>query len=256
MAFISDDEAAEMVEPGDGSLDGPSMLSQMLAAVDAAPCDAGRDAPGPQVVSATLEVVALVGMQFVGPPSRAAAPLAHGPDGVDHRGERLAVVCVGAGQDDRERDAGPVDQNVAFRAGLAAIGRVRADRVAPFLAAMDEESTEALDQSISPARLSRSSMWRWIRSHAPASCHARRRRQQVMPEQPATSNDRRSHGTAVYSTKRMPISASRASTGGRPPFGRARSAGSSGAISVHKSSGRSFLAIRQARPNIVNKWFC
>ena len=220
MAFVSDDETAKLVDPCEGSLDDPSMLSQMLAAVDAAPRDARDDASGAHVVSATVEIVALVGMEFVGPPSRTASSLTHRSDGVDHRGERFAVVDVGAGQNDGERDAGPVDQQVAFRARLAAIGRVRADRVAPFLAAMDEESTEALDQSISPARLSRSSMWRWMRSHVPASCQERRRRQQVMPEQPATSNGKRSHGIAVYRTKRMPISASRASTGGRPPFGR------------------------------------
>lgn len=256
MALVADGEATELVDPSEGSLDNPSMLSQVFAAIDAASCDTGRDGPGSQIVSTTLEVVTFVGMQFVGSPSRASAALAHGLDGIDHCGEDFAVMSVCAGQNDGERDTGPVDQNVAFRAGLAAIGRVRADRVAPFLAATDEESTEARDQSIPSARLSRSSMWRWIRSHAPASCQARSRRQQVMPEQPATSNGRRSQGTAVYSTNRMPSSASRASTGGRPPFGRARSTGSNGAISAHKSSGRSFLAIRQARQNMVNKWFC
>lgn len=256
MAFISNDETAELVEPCEGSLDDPSMLSQMLAAFDAASRDAWCDASGTQIVSAPAAVVALVGMQLVGPPSGAAASLAHRPDGVDDRVEGLDIVTIRAGQNDGERDASPVDQKVAFGAGLAPIRRVRADRIAPFLAGMEEESTDALDQSISPARLSLSSMWRWIRSHVPASCQARRRRQHVMPEQPATSKGRRSHGIAVYSTNRMPISASRGSTGGRPPFGRARSAGSNGAISAHKSSGSSFLAMRQARPNMVNKRFC
>lgn len=160
----------------------PSMLSQVLAAVEAAPCYARRDASGAQVVSATVEVVALVGMEFVRSCSRTAAPLTHRSDGVDHRGERCAVVNVRAGQNDGERDAGPVDQNMAFRPGLPRSVGFGPIVSPPFLAAMDEESTEALNQSISPARLSRSSMWRWDqiprpsilpdRSTAPA-CHAR-----------------------------------------------------------------------------------
>ncbi len=47
----------------------------------------------------------------------------------------------------------------------------------------------------------------------------------------------------VYSTKRMPISASRFSTRGRPPFGRGTVGGNNGAISAHRASGNSFLAI-------------
>jgi hypothetical protein len=124
------------------------------------------------------------------------------------------------------------------------------------LAGTEEASTAARDQSISPARLSFSKMRRCKASHTPALCQARSLRQQVMPEQWATSNGRCSQGIAVYRTKRIPVSASRAPTGGRPPRGRAGSGGMSRAISAQSVSGRSCLAISQARPNMVNKWFC
>ena len=243
VAFVSDDEAAELVDPGEGPFDDPSVLSKMSAAFDATPCDAGRDVSAAQFAPAEGVVVAFVGVQLGGPLARSSAPLANRLYRVDDRRQNFAVMAVGARQDDGEGKAAPIDDDMALRPRPAAIGRVRADRFAPFLAATDEESADARDQSISPARLSRSSKWRWILSQRPASCQALSLRQQVIPEQPATSNGRRSHGVAVYSTNRIPISASLAPTGGRPPFGRGRSGGNSGAISAQRASGRSGLAI-------------
>jgi hypothetical protein len=62
--------------------------------------------------------------------------------------ERQAVVDVGAGQDEGERNVAAVGDEVAFGAGPASVGRVRAGGVTPFLAAMDELSTQARLQSI------------------------------------------------------------------------------------------------------------
>lgn len=197
VTFVADGEAPELIDPGEGPLDHPSVLAEMLGAVDAPPGDAGRDAPLAQVLAAAVEVVALVGVELFWPLAGTATPLANRVERIDHRGQRHAVVPVGPGQDDGERQALSVDHDVPLGARLAAISRVRADRVAPLFAGTEEASTLARDQSISPERLRRSSMWRWISSHTPASCQARSRRQQVMPEHPATSNGNRSHGIAV-----------------------------------------------------------
>lgn len=158
MAFIADDQSSELVDPCERLLDDPSVLSEVAAAFDAAPCDAGRDGAGAQIAAATVEVVSLVGVQPGGPFAGPTALVAHGMDGVGDIGQRHAVVAVGSGQDKGERDAVAVDHDVAFCARLAAVGRVRPCRVAPLLAGTDEASTEARDQSISPARFSRSSM--------------------------------------------------------------------------------------------------
>jgi len=61
-------------------------------------------------------------------------------------------VSVGAGQDDGEARTCAVKHDVPLGARLAAVGRIRADRIAFFLGT-DEASTETRDQSISPARL-------------------------------------------------------------------------------------------------------
>lgn len=148
MPFVADDQSSELVDPCKRPLDDPSVLPEVAAAFDASPCDAGRDGAGAQVAAAAVEVVALVGMELGGPFAGPAALLAHGMDGIGDIAQRHAVVAVGSGQDDSERDAGAVDHDVALGARLAAIGRVRACRVAPLLAGTDEASTEARDQSI------------------------------------------------------------------------------------------------------------
>jgi hypothetical protein len=106
-------------------------------------------------------------------------------------------MAIGARQGEGERQATPIHHDVSLGARLAAIRWIGTCRVTPLLAATEEESTEARDQSIWPTRLRRSSMCRWMRSHRPASCQARNRRQHVIPEQPATSKGSRSHGIAV-----------------------------------------------------------
>lgn len=256
MTFVSDDKAAEAVEPGDGSLDDPSVSAEFLAALNAAPRDADDDAAAADGCAAACKVVSLVGMKPVWPAAWAPASLAHRFDCIEQRLENFAVVNVGGGQDESERHSVAIDKNVAFATGFAAIDGVGAGFLAPFFAGTDEESALARDQSIAPAVLSLSSN-RWCKqAQTPALCQSRSRRQHVMPEQPAYSHGRYSHGMPVISTNMMPRSASGAATGGRPPFGRGGSRGSNATISASKSSGRSSLAISQALPNMVNKGFC
>ena len=66
MALVADGEAPELVDPGKGALDHPAVLAEMLGAVDAAAGDAGRDGALTQVFAATVEVVALVGVELLG----------------------------------------------------------------------------------------------------------------------------------------------------------------------------------------------
>ena len=256
MAFVADDEAAEAVEPGDGTLDDPSVSPEFLAALDAAPCDAGGDTSISYGGAAAWKVVSLVGMKLVRPAARGPALLAHGCQRIEQRLKGFAVVKVGAGQEESEGQSVAIDENVAFGAGFPAINRVWPGFLAPFFAGTDEESALARDQSMAAAMLSLFSIRRCRAAHTPAFCQSRSRRQQVMPEQPANSRGRYSHGMPVISTNMMPRNASRAATGGRPPLGRGRSGGISATISASKSSGSSSLAMSQDRPNMVNKWFC
>jgi hypothetical protein len=149
-------------------------------------------------------------------------------------------VAVSAGQERGERDAAPVDHNMALRAGhplgLAAIRRVGADGFAPLLAGMLAESRLARLQSMRSASPNRSRSSRWSRSHTPASCQSRSRRQQVTPEPHPSSWGSISHGMPDFRTKMIPVKAARFGMRGRPPLGLGGSGGSSGATTAHRSS--------------------
>ena len=68
---------------------------------------------------------------LVGPFSRTGAALTHGLERVDDSDQATAVVDVGFGQDDGERQAPSVDHEVALGPRLAAVGRDRPDLIAP-----------------------------------------------------------------------------------------------------------------------------
>ncbi len=71
----------------------------------------------------------------------------------------------------------------------------------------------------------------------PAACQSRSRRQQVIPEQPKLAG-KSSHEMPVLRTYKIPSSATRLGTGGRPPAGPGLSgAGNIGSISSHSSCG-------------------
>ena len=147
-----------------------------------------------------------------------------------------------------------LDHNMALRARFAAIRGVRADGLAPLLAGMLAESRRGpapVDRSASPRRSS--STW-CSRSHTPASCQSRSRRQQVMPEPQPISWGSISQGMPVFSTKMMPVRAARSGTRGRPPLGLGGSGGSSGATRAHNSSLTSGLPCpRSTMPHPVLK---
>jgi hypothetical protein len=71
------------------------------------------------------------------------------------------------------------------------------------------------DQSIRPEAFKRRRTSRCSRSHTPARCHSRNRRQAVTPEQPICRGTIR-HGTPVTSTNTIAVNAVRSLTRGRP----------------------------------------
>jgi hypothetical protein len=70
----------------------------------------------------------------------------------------------------------------------------------------------AREKSILSAPRRRASNTSCNRSHTPAACQSRRRRQQVMPEPHPISLGRLSHGIPVVSTNRIPVNTGRADT--------------------------------------------
>jgi hypothetical protein len=174
--------------------------------------------------------------------------------GVDELLEEHRVVGIGGGEDrgerDPERDPFSVRNKVALRALLSLIRRIRCGFCAPLLllAGMLAESTEARSQSMRSASPRRSRRVRCSLSHTPASCHSRKRRQQVIPEPQPISWGSISQGMPLFSTKTMPVSAARSSMRGLPPRGFGASGGRSGSMVSHSSSVTSSLAIFSCYP--------
>ena len=154
-AFVTDGEAAEASEPGQGSLDHPAMAAQALAAVDPAPSDAGLDAACATVPAATGVVVSLVGVQLAQAPARPASAPPHGRDRVQRRHQPHAVMKIGWAEKQTKRHAVAVCHKMTLGARLASIHRARARRLAPFLAGTLALSRQARLQSIRPASCSR-----------------------------------------------------------------------------------------------------
>ena len=237
-SFIADREPPELVEPCEAAFDHPSMATELLAGLDAAPGDAWLDTATQAGAPATPVIVGFVSVQLVGSAARSAALTRDRRHSIEQVFERYAVVDVGPGQQQGERDAVSIRDQMAFGARLASVGRFGPVAAPPFLAAMEELSMQARLQSMrSASRSWRSSSW-CRRCHTPAACQSRSRRQQVTPDPHPISAGSISHGMPVRSTNRMPVNAARDGTGGRPPLGLGETGGSSGSMIRHSDSGK------------------
>jgi hypothetical protein len=235
--LVADDESAKAMHPGEASFDDPAVASESLRRFDATTGDARDDVPGSAGGSRSARVVRLVGMQLVGSEARASDGRRDRRHGVQQRFEQMGVGDVGRAQLDGEWDALAIDEKVVLGAGPAAIRRVRADLIgAPFFAGTFEPSIAARDQSIAPWAPSSSSTTRCSLGHTPASVQSRILRQHVTPEPHPISSGSMRHWMPVRSTNRIPVSAARSGTRGRPPSGFGSSGGSNGSIRSHSAS--------------------
>jgi len=240
--LVAHRKSAVTGQPRQCSLHYPPVLSKLLAGVDPTSRDACGYAPLFECLTASREIVSLVGMQLVGALARSALTrLANRRDGVHHLLQDLGIVNVGGGEDYRERDATSVRNNMALRARFSLIRRVRTGSLAPLLAGTLAESNDALSQSMQSASPRRSNSTRCSSSHTPASCQSRKRRQQVDPEPQPISLGSISQGMPLFRTKTMPVRAARSSMRGLPPVGLGGSSGNSGSMISQSSSDTSSL---------------
>jgi len=237
-AIVPRAETTHRIEPREVPLHDPAVAAEPLGRFDTAPRNAIANAAHPARVTALPVIVSLVGMRFVRPVARTAGTgTVEGRNRIEQRLEELTVVDVRRRQEDRERNPLGVDHKMALAPRSALIRGVRADNVAPLFAATVELSRAARLQSISFAQLSSWSSAACNRVHTPRRVQLRKRRQQVDPLPQPISNGNSCQGSAVRSTKRMPVSTWRLDTRGRPPcFPGFRSLGSSGSIRIHNSS--------------------
>ena len=235
-ALVANIQASKTTQPGLGTLHDPAVAPQALARLDSLARDSAADAAPPEVLPTARGLIGLVRVHLGRALALAASGSLDGLDGVEQLLEQADVIDVGRRELHRKRDAVPVDHNMALRARFAAICRIRTGGFAPFFARTLVLSRLARDQSMASCAPKRSSSTRCRRCQTPASCQARKRRQQVIPLPQPISGGSNSHGIPVRSTKMIPVSAARSASRGRPPFGFGGSWGSSGATILQSSS--------------------
>src|SRR5262249_12985608 len=137
-------------------------------------------------------------------------------DRLDERDQFEAVVAVGGGEQEGERDAARVGDQLVLGAALAPVDRARAGLGAPKTAGTCEESTTARDQSIRSASCSFASSTSCSRCQTPACCHSCSRRQQVIPDPQPISCGRFPQPIPVFNRNKTPLSPMRSSIRLRP----------------------------------------
>lgn len=242
-SLVTNSQTSKVVEPGEGALHNPTVLSKLFTALNSTSGYARNDSLLSECLPISFGVVSFISVQLVRSPTRSASLSFDGRDSINHSLQQPGVVHVGSSASYREGNSASTDHKMALRTWFALIRRIWPDCLAPFLARILAESKQARSQPISPASFSLSSSTLCSFSQTPALCQSRRRRQQVMPLPQPISWGNISHCKPVLSTNRIPVSAALFDSRGRPPLGLGGSGGKSDSITSHNSSVSSGFAI-------------
>jgi hypothetical protein len=249
ISFIAHLQASERMKPSNRTLDDPARLAQPATMGRAEFGEQGCNAALAQALPVWLGTVATVTLNNFRLAQRTPTLSANGRNRLDQHVELGDVVPIRGGQDDRERDALCVDDDVVLAAELAPVRRVRAGFFPASMARTEELSTMARAISSWPRDRSSANSVSWMRCQTPASCHATRRRQQAVPDPQPISCGSRFQAMPERSTNTMPVRTARSGVGLRPAYRRLRGArtGSNGSMSDHSSSSMSSLGIASCR---------
>ena len=244
--FVTDREAAEAMEPGVRTFDHPAQAAEAAAMRRAPSGQDGDDALGAEAIAMRLRVVPSIALDDARLAPRATAAPAHGRERGDERVELRDVIDVRGRYLRDEGDAARVRDEVVLGPRLAAIGGVRSSFFPPRNARTELLSTMARARSSWPRRRSSARRAACRRRHTPARCQLASRRQHVLPDPQPISVGSICQGTPVRRTKRIPVSAARSDTRGRPMFLKRRRGGfgNNGSTRAHKASSIKRLDIR------------
>ena len=246
--FVAYRQASESVQPCQGPFDDPARAPQATAMSGAALGQQGRDVTRAEGVAMRLRIIAAVALHDPGSAHGWPRSARDRRQGVDEREQLRHVVAIRRREDRDERNPVRVGENMMFRPGLAAIGRVRSSFFPPRSARKDALSTTTHFRLTWPRRRNSVSKTRCSRFQTPARCHRASRRQQALPEPQPISFGNMFQGIPLRSTNRMPVKTARSGRGFRPACFRLRGRrfGSSGSIRAHNSS-----SIRVMRDRLV-----
>jgi len=236
--FIAHIQPAKLMEPGQRPLDDPARPTEATAMGGAAFGQLRFDPPAPQRVAVGLRIIPAVALHEVRLASWAARSAAERGNAVDEGQQLGNVVSVGPGHPRCKRNPLRVSEKVMFRPRLTAIGRVRSSFFPPRSARMEELSTRARAKSSCPRWRNSASSIACNRCQTPARCQRTRRRQHVLPDPQPISFGSICHGSPLRRTNRIPVSAARSGTRGRPIALNCRRGGfgNRGSMRLHKAS--------------------
>ena len=128
------EEAAAVVEPGEGAFDDPAVASEAGAVLGLAARDYRFDPSLPDEAAVLVVVVAAVGDHAVGATSGPADAATDGWHAVEQPEQLRDVVAVTAGERPGQRDAAAVYEEMLLTAATASVDRTGTRLRAPFFA--------------------------------------------------------------------------------------------------------------------------
>jgi hypothetical protein len=133
-AVGADQEAAAVMQPGEGSFDDPALTAEPGAVLALTSCDDRFDAALPDEPAVLVVVVAAVGDQRPRPLSGTSDPAANGRHPVEQLEQLRDVVAVAARDRPGQRDTAAVYEEVVLAAATAPVDGARTRFLAPFFA--------------------------------------------------------------------------------------------------------------------------
>ena len=138
MGFVAavgaQEQAAAVVEPGEGSFDDPAVAAESGSVLGLTSRDHGLDASLPDEPAVLVVVVATVGEQAVGSSSGSADAASHRRHPVEQRKQLSDVVAVAGGERPGEREPAAVYEEMLLAAAAAPVDRAGTRLGAPFFA--------------------------------------------------------------------------------------------------------------------------
>jgi hypothetical protein len=236
--LVADSKTVEVMEPCMCAFDYPTVLSKARS-VDGAPLRENRvNAAIAQPLPVWFGVVSTVSVDDLWLLQGSPANATNSWDRVYERQQLGDVVAIGPREDDRQRHPVRIGGDMVFGSRSRTIYGVWPGFWPAPIARTEDESTMTRERSIWPAPRSSASSSSCNRSHTPACCQSRNRRQHVTPEPQPISAGRSRQRSPVRNTNTMPFKAARSGTGFRPGYfsRRAFGCGSKCSILFHNSS--------------------
>ena len=141
--FVAQVEPAKSMEPRQGAFDDPPRAAEATAMWRSALGELGADPAAMQRVAMRLRIVGPVALNHPRLAHRPTGTAAERRNCVDQGQELGDVMAVGGGQQNGQRDAARLGENMVFRPRLTAIGWVRSSFFPPRNARTEPLSTSA-----------------------------------------------------------------------------------------------------------------